>query len=276
MTAPAGPGRGTAAAAPAIREHGAGETPVVLEARGLTKYFGGTRACSDVDLTLRRGELLAIVGDNGAGKSTLIKMLTGVYAPDAGEIRVEGEPANFESTRAAIDHGIRAVYQNLGLVDQLDAAGNLFLGNELRKEVFGIRLLDNQKMRAEAERILRESVGVVLADITQPVFNLSGGQRQAVAIARTMHGEGLKALVLDEPVAALGPEETRNTLTLIDSLRGKEIGIILIAHNLEHVFAVADRVMVMRGGLKVGERRIEATTKHEVLGMIIGVEPADA
>ena len=250
--------------------------PLVLEARGLTKFFGGTRACSDVDLQLRRGELLAIVGDNGAGKSTLIKMLTGVHEPDAGEIRIDGRPVTFAGTREAIDQGIRAVYQNLGLVDQLDAPGNLFLGNELRRHVMGLRILDNARMREESARILRETVGVVLADIDQPVFNLSGGQRQAVAIARTIRDEGLKVLVLDEPVAALGPEETRNTLDLVARLKGKDLGIILIAHNLEHVFAVADRVVVMRGGRNVGERRIAATTKHEVLGLIIGVEPDEA
>jgi ABC-type sugar transport system ATPase subunit len=249
---------------------------IVLEARGLTKYFGGTRACSDVDLTLRNGELLAIVGDNGAGKSTLIKLLTGVYAPDRGEILLDGRPVTFDDTRSAMDQGIRAVYQNLGLVDQLDAAGNLFLGSEVYKSVLGIPVLDNQGMRERAAQILRDSVGVVLADITQPVFNLSGGQRQAVAIARTLLNPGLKVLVLDEPVAALGPEETKNTLNLVKGLKGQDMAIVLIAHNLEHVFTVADRVLVMQGGRNVGIRTVAESSRHEVLGLIVGLDPVDA
>ncbi len=250
----------------------ANEAPTVLETRKLTKYFGGTRACSDVDLTLRRGELLAIVGDNGAGKSTLIKMITGVHEPDSGEILLDGRPVSFSGTREAMDQGVRAVHQTLGLVDQLDAPGNLFLGNELFRTVFGIRMLDNRRMREETVRTLRETVGVTMADITQPVFNLSGGQRQAVAIARTMYGNGLRVLVLDEPVAALGPEETRNTLELIQRLKGSDMAIILIAHNLEHVFAIADRVLVMRGGMNVGVREVAKSSKQEVLGLIVGVD----
>ena len=246
------------------------ERQPILTMRGISKSFGGLRAVSDVDLDLFPGEVLAIVGDNGAGKSTLIKILTGVYRPDSGEIFVEGRRREIANRRDSIHAGINALYQNLGLVNQLPAPDNVFLGNELVKHILGIPFLDLRKMREETARILFENTAVRLEDSEMPTHNLSGGQRQAVAIARAVLAADLKVLVMDEPTAALGPDETRNTLTLIRSVRDKGISVIVISHNLEHVFAVADRVMVMRGGRKVGQVETATSSGPEVLGMIVG------
>jgi len=245
-------------------------TPPLLTMRGITKYFGGLCAVADVDLELWPGEVLAIAGDNGAGKSTLIKILTGVLPPDAGAMRLNDQPLSLGARREAMDAGINAVYQNLGLVDQLDATGNVFLGNEIKRRVLGIELLDNRRMAEEAKRILKENVGIELEDISAPTHTLSGGQRQAVAIARAIYTSDLKILVMDEPTAALGPEETRATLELIRRLRDQGMALVVISHNLEDVFAVADRIMVMRGGRHVGTRRAAETSRQEILGLIIG------
>lgn len=246
------------------------EKQPLLAMRGITKSFGGLRAVTDVDLTLHEGKILAIVGDNGAGKSTLIKILTGVYQPDAGTIFINGARVEMTSRRDSIRAGVNAVYQNLGLVDALPAPANVFLGNESVRRILGIPFLDNRRMREETVRILRENTGVRLEDATAPTLNLSGGQRQAVAIARAVNVADLKVLVMDEPTAALGPEETRNTLELIRTVRDRGIAVIVISHNLEHVFAVADRVLVMRGGRKIGEVDTAGSSGTEVLGMIVG------
>jgi len=241
----------------------------LLEMTGIAKHFGGVMAVQGVDLTLGRGEVLAIVGDNGAGKSTLIKVLTGVYEPDEGVITLDGQPVSITSKRASQALGIEAVYQDLGLVDTLDAAGNVFLGHELKRYVLGIPFLRNARMAEEAARVLKENVGIELEDITVPTHNLSGGQRQAVAIARAIYNTDLKILVMDEPTAALGPEETRNTLALMKRLKGQGISLIVISHNLDHVFAVADRVMVMRGGRVAATLDCQSSTKQDVLAHII-------
>ncbi|MEM7024466.1 MAG: ATP-binding cassette domain-containing protein [Pseudomonadota bacterium] len=242
----------------------------VLTMHGISKAFGGLRAVIDVDLDLFAGEVLAIVGDNGAGKSTLIKILTGVYRADAGRILIEGKQVRIDSRRDSMDAGVAAVYQNLGLVDTLPAAPNVFLGAEPVRRILGIPFLDNRRMREEAIRLLRDRVGVDLPNIDDPTLSYSGGQRQAVAIARAILSTDLKVLVMDEPTAALGPEETRNTLSLIRSVRDRGIAVILISHNLEQVFEVADRVLVMRGGRRAGLVEVANATKQDVLGMIIG------
>lgn len=255
-----------------LKPTGSNQHAPLLEMRKISKHFGGLQAVIDVDLTLNSGEILTIVGDNGAGKSTLIKILTGVYAPSSGDIRLNGQDVRIPNRRASIDLGIEAVYQNLALVDYLSPPENVFLGNELKRRVFGISLLDNGAMRKEAQRILKERLGVEFENIDQPTFNLSGGQRQAVAIARSILHDHVKILILDEPTAALGPEETRRTLEVIQRLKGKEMGIIMISHQLEHVFEIADRVMVMRHGRCVGTRRIAETTRQDVLGLIVGAQ----
>lgn len=244
----------------------------ILSMRGISKAFGGLRALMDVDLDLFDGEVLAIVGDNGAGKSTLIKVLTGVHTPDSGEIRIDGRIVTIGSRREAMDAGIQAVYQNFGLVNSLTAPQNVFLGAELTRKVMGLPLLDNRLMKEETARILREKVGVIIDDLDVPVRSFSGGQRQAVAIARAVYQTDLRVLVMDEPTAALGPEETRNTLNLIRGVRDRGIAVIVISHNLEHVFSVADRVQVMRGGRRAGVVDVANATKTEVLGLIVGSE----
>ena len=191
----------------------------MLEMQSISKHFGGVMAVAGVGMHLDAGEALAIVGDNGAGKSTLIKVLTGVHVLDDGEIRMEGRPVSITNKRQSRQLGIEAVYQDLGLVDSLDAAGNVFLGHELKRKVLGLNFLDNDRMAREAARVLKEEVGIELEDIHVATHHLSGGERQAVAIARAIYATDLKILVMDEPTAALGPEETRNTLALMQNLK---------------------------------------------------------
>jgi ABC-type sugar transport system ATPase subunit len=242
----------------------------LLEMRGISKHFGGLQALKDVDLTLHAGELLAIVGDNGAGKSTLIKILTGVYPANAGEIRLNGQPVSIPNRRASIELGIDAVYQNLALVDYLTAPQNVYLGNEIKRSVLGIPVLDNRGMREKAARLLKDRLGISLGNIDQDAFNLSGGQRQAVAIGRALIQETVKILILDEPTAALGPEETRRMLEVVQRLKGKDMGLIMISHQLEDVFELADRIMVLRNGRLAGVRSTAQTSRHEILGIIVG------
>ncbi len=250
--------------------------PSLLEMRGIVKHFGGLTAVAGIDLSLQRGEVLAIVGDNGAGKSTLIKILTGVFGPDEGEIKMDGAPVRIGSRRDARALGIEAVYQSLALVDALDAAGNVFLGHELKRSFLGVRFLDNARMAKEAARVLKDNVGIELGNLGEPTIHLSGGQRQAVAIARAIYHADLKVLVMDEPTASLGPEETRSTLSLIRRLKNQGMALIVISHNLDHVFAIADRVMVMRNGRCSGIRSTASSTKQDVLGLIVSAESAAA
>lgn len=249
------------------------DTPLV-EMRGITKRFGGLTALSDVDLDAYAGEVLAIVGDNGAGKSTLIKILTGVYQPTAGEMFLAGEPLSFASHADAIAKGIDAVYQTLALADHLDPPANMFLGNELTKKVMGVTVLDIARMRTETERVLLDRLGVTLKSLDSPTESLSGGQRQAVAIARAVYHEDLRVLVMDEPTAALGPQETARTLNLIETLKAQGLAIILISHSLDEVFQVSDRIHVQRRGKRVGFIRTTDSSNQEVLGMIVGAKEA--
>ncbi|MEM8740738.1 MAG: ATP-binding cassette domain-containing protein [Pseudomonadota bacterium] len=246
----------------------------LVQMRGITKRFGGVTALLNVDLTARAGEVLAIVGDNGAGKSTLIKILTGVYQPTEGSIALDGEQVAFSSHAEATEMGIDAVYQTLALADHLDPAANMFLGNELTRQVLGITLLDNKRMRAETERVLMERLGVRLKSLDAPTESLSGGQRQAVAIARAVYHKGLRVLVMDEPTAALGPQETARTLKLIQTLRDQGLAVILISHSLDDVFAVSDRIHVQRRGQCVGVVETAQSSTQEVLGLIVGAEEA--
>jgi len=249
------------------------QTPLV-KMRGISKRFGGVHALEGVDLDAYSGEVLAIVGDNGAGKSTLIKILTGVYQPTTGTMELGGKPLIMNSHADAIEQGIDAVYQTLAIADHLDPAANMFLGSELTKSFYGIRYLDNQRMRTEAERVLRERLGVHLRSMDVPTESLSGGQRQAVAIARAVYHEGLRLLVMDEPTAALGPQETARTLKLIETLRDQGLAVILISHSLDDVFAVSDRIHVMRRGRCGGVVRTSESNSTEVLGLIVGAEDA--
>ncbi|WP_171097211.1 ATP-binding cassette domain-containing protein [Ruegeria sp. HKCCD7255] len=246
----------------------------LIKMRGITKRFGGVTALSNVDLDAYAGEVLAIVGDNGAGKSTLIKVLTGVYQPTEGDIFLDDKPVRFSSHAEATAMGIDAVYQTLALADHLDPAANMFLGNELTRKVAGITFLDNKRMRSETERVLMERLGVRLKSMDAPTESLSGGQRQAVAIARAVYHEDLRVLVMDEPTAALGPQETARTLKLIETVKAQGIAVILISHSLDDVFQVSDRVHVQRRGRRVGVVKTSESNTQEVLGMIVGAEEA--
>ncbi len=249
------------------------KTPVV-RMRGISKQFGGVVALNNVDLKAYAGEVLAIVGDNGAGKSTLIKILTGVYQPSMGTIELDGKPFSMSSHSDAIAAGVDAVYQNLAIADHLTPAENLFLGSELTKSVFGIKVLDNKRMQAEAVKTLKDRLGVQLKSMDVLTESLSGGQRQAVAIARAVRHDNLRVLVMDEPTAALGPQETARTLELIKSLRDQGLTVIVISHSLDDVFEISDRIHVQRRGQCVGVVETANTHNEEVLSMIVGTKTA--
>ena len=244
----------------------------IVSMRGINKKFGGVVALDNVDLDAYEGEVLAIVGDNGAGKSTLIKILTGVYKPTKGSIELDQKPFEMNSHSDAIANGIDAVYQNLAIADHLTPAENLFLGAELTKEIFGFKALDNRRMKDEAVRVLKERLGVQLKSMDVPTETLSGGQRQAVAIARAVRHDDLRILVMDEPTAALGPQETARTLELIKSLKTQGLAIIVISHSLDDVFEISDRIHVQRRGKCAGVVKTSETTNEQVLGMIVGIK----
>jgi len=249
----------------------------VIRMSGITKHFGGVVALNNVDLTANAGEVLAIVGDNGAGKSTLIKILTGVYQPTMGSIELDGQPFSMTNHSDAIAAGVDAVYQNLAIADHLTPAENLFLGSELTKSVLGMTVLDNKRMKAEATRTLKERLGVELKSMDVLTESLSGGQRQAVAIARAVRHDNLRVLVMDEPtaaLAALGPQETARTLQLIKSLRDQGLTVIVISHSLDDVFEISDRIHVQRRGQCVGVVNTADTDNEEVLSMIVGTKTA--
>lgn len=250
------------------------ENQPIVAMRGISKRFGGVVALSHVDLEAYAGEVLAIVSDNGAGKSTLIKILTGVYQPTEGSIELDGKPFSMASHSDAIENGIDAVYQNLAIADHLTPAENLFLGAELTKKVFGFQALDNKLMKSEATRVLKDRLGVQLKSMDVATESLSGGQRQAVAIARAVRHDDLRVLVMDEPTAALGPQETARTLELIKVLKQQGLAIIVISHSLDDVFEISDRIHVQRRGQCAGVVKTADTTNEEVLGLIVGTRTA--
>ena len=247
----------------------------LVQMQAITKRFGGVTALQDVDFEARAGEVTAIVGDNGAGKSTLIKILTGVYQPSQGRMLLDGDELHMASHSDAIAVGIDAVYQTLALADHLTPAANMFLGNELTTRVAGITMLDNARMKSEATRVLDERLGVRLPSMDILTEGLSGGQRQAVAIARAVYHQDLRVLVMDEPTAALGPQETARTLKLIKTLREQGLAVILISHSLDDVFEVADRVHVQRRGRAVGVVKTNECSVQDVLGLIVGAQDSE-
>ncbi len=248
----------------------------VISMRGIKKRFGGVVALDGVDLDAYAGEVLAIVGDNGAGKSTLIKILTGVYQPTNGHIELDGQRFTMADHSDAIANGIDAVYQNLAIADHLTPAQNLFLGTELTRNFLGMNILDNRRMDREATEVLRSRLGVELRDMNVPTESLSGGQRQAVAIARAVRHKDLRVLVMDEPTAALGPQETARTLGLIKALRDQGLAVIVISHSLDDVFEISDRVHVQRRGICAGVVKTADVTVEDVLGLITGANAAAA
>jgi fructose transport system ATP-binding protein len=242
-----------------------------LSATGLSKHYGRVTAIDDADFEVFPGEVLAVVGDNGAGKTSLIKALSGALIPDAGEIRVDGEPVRFRGPLDARRCGIETVYQDLALAPAQDIAANMFLGRERRHAgVLGsvLRKVDRAAMRAEAQRVLDE-LGIGVKSITQPVETLSGGQRQGVAVARAA-AFGSKAVIMDEPTAALGVAEAGKVLELIDRIRARGLPVVLISHNMPHVFDIADRIHVHRLGRRVGVVSPRTHDMRQVVGLITG------
>jgi D-xylose transport system ATP-binding protein len=238
-------------------------TPLV-EMRDMSITFGGVRAVDDVTVDLWPGEVVGLLGHNGAGKSTLIKMLSGAYRPDGGAIYINGEKAEINNPRDAKRYGIETIYQTLALADNIDAAGNLFLGREIMTP-FGT--LDDAAMESATRKVMHR-LNPNFQNFSTPVRALSGGQRQSVAIARAIHFNA-RILIMDEPTAALGPQETRQVADLILHLKAEGIGIFLISHDLHDVFDLSDRVSVMKNGRLVGTVNTRDVTKDDVLGMII-------
>jgi simple sugar transport system ATP-binding protein len=241
----------------------------LLEVRNLSKHFGAIRALDDFDMTINRGEVVALAGDNGAGKTTMIKTISGVHQPTAGEIRLNGEPVSFATPQEARDRGIETIYQDLALADNLSIGANIFLGREPMTKKFGFLPVLDRKAMAAAARETMALLDFHVSRLDAPVSNFSGGQRQAVAIGRAVHWDA-RILIMDEPTAALGVPEQRKVIALIHQLKAQGRGIIFISHNLQDIFAVSDRIVVMRRGIKAGERRIAETTHDEVVKLMIG------
>ncbi|BBH65862.1 sugar ABC transporter ATP-binding protein [Actinoplanes sp. OR16] len=249
-------------------------TPV-LQARNLTKRYGRVVAIDGSDLELLPGEILAVIGDNGAGKSSLIKALSGALVPDSGEILLDGEVVHFRNPMDARSAGIETVYQTLAVAPGLDIADNLFLGREERRagplgSVF--RMLDRGHMRSEAKRHMSDLGVGTLQNIRQAVESLSGGQRQAVAVARSA-AFGSKVVILDEPTAALGVKEGNRVLQLIRDVRDRGLPVILISHNMPHVFEVADRIHIQRLGRRVAVITPKSHSMSEAVAIMTGAAP---
>lgn len=248
----------------------------ILEARDLVKIYGRVVGLDGVSLQLYPGEVLAIIGDNGAGKSTLVKCLTGAEVPDGGEIFMEGKQVSFKRPQDARALGIETVYQNLAVSPALDVASNLYLGREERRSgVLGsvFRMLDTKGMRTRSKEALQNLGITTLQDVTVPVENLSGGQRQAVAVARAA-AFGSKVVVLDEPTAALGVRESNQVLQLVRDLRDRGLPVILISHNMPHVFDVADRIHIQRLGKRAATITPQSHSMTDAVAIMTGASKA--
>lgn len=238
----------------------------VLQARGITKRYGAVQALTGVDLDVHAGEVVALVGDNGAGKSTLVKAVSGAVQPDAGTIAFAGQPVRIQRPHDAQALGITTVFQDLALCENLDVVANLYLGVETRHW----SVLDEVAMERSARQLLA-SLEVRIGDVRTPVAALSGGQRQAVAIARALLGEP-RMVILDEPTAALGVEQTAQVLDLVGRLRDKGLAVLVISHNLVDVRAVSDRIVVLRLGRNAGEFRTADATQDMIVAAITGAD----
>ncbi len=251
-------------------------TQPVMAARGLVKRYGHVTALDHADFELLPGEVLAVIGDNGAGKSSLIKVLTGATQPDAGEILLDGRPVHFRSPIEARRHGIETVYQDLAVAPALDIASNLFLGREARKRgVLGsvFRMLDKKGMRSESARQMSE-LKIGLRSLTQAVETLSGGQRQGVAVARAA-AWAQHVVIMDEPTAALGVKESGQVLDLIRRVRDRGLPVVLISHNMPHVFEIADRIHVQRLGRRVAVVNPKDYSMSDVVAIMTGAMRVD-
>ena len=239
----------------------------VLNVVGLTKSYGGLKAVDDVSFGVFKGEILALVGDNGAGKSTLVKAIAGAEPPDGGRIEIDGMERQLNSPRDASEAGIGCLHQGLGLVDTLNVPENVFLGREMLTSLLPfIQQLDHRRMRERTIELL-SGFGISLPRLNDPVIRLSGGQRQTVAISRLLL-QDVRLVIMDEPMAALGVEEGRRVLELVRTMRDRGISVIVISHNLEHVFQLADRIAVMKNGRLIGVVDASETTRDEVVRLI--------
>jgi len=225
----------------------------IIQAKNITKYFGSVVALENVDFELKYGEVLGLVGDNGAGKSTLIKILSGAELPTYGTIEVFGKHVNIRNPRDSFNLGIETIYQDLALFDNLDFSQNIFAGREYKSRGIGwlFGFVENRRMQKEASKTIK-NISINLPLLSQKVKTLSGGQRQAVAITRALFWEQ-KIIIMDEPIAALGVRESKKVIDLIEETRKHVNGIIIITHNIEHIIKIADRVIVLRNGRRVGD-----------------------
>ena len=250
----------------------------IIETKGITKYFGPVKALENVDFELKKNEVLGLVGDNGAGKSTLIKILSGAYLPDSGTIKVYNKTVDIKNPRDAFALGVETIYQDLALYDTLNFTKNIFAGREYLQRGVGkiFNVVDEKRMRKEALNKIKD-ISINLPKLSQKVETLSGGQRQAVAIARALFW-GRRIIIMDEPTAALGVKESKKVLDLIKEVRKNVDGIIVITHNLEHVIAIADRIFVLRKGERAGtidfkDYKHKSTELHsDVVRLITGAE----
>ncbi len=243
----------------------------VLRLQNLFKRFGGLTAVNDVSVDIYRGEVIGLVGDNGAGKSTLIKMISGVYRPEGGSIFLDDDEITLSSPMEARHMGIETIYQDLALCENLDATINIFLGREPMKRMLGVfKQVDRALMLEESEKVL-ERLDITIPGLTRPIRQMSGGQRQAVAIARAVYWNA-NLVIMDEPTAALAVPEQRKVHELVKTLRSENVPVIIISHNLQDIFAVADRIVVMRRGRKVGDLMAADTSGDELVSLMVGAE----
>jgi ABC-type sugar transport system ATPase subunit len=243
----------------------------VLQLKDIRKNFGGITAVENFNLEVYAGEIVALVGDNGAGKSTLIKIISGVHPPTSGTITIEGETVSMTSAIMARSHGVEVVYQDLALADQQTVYMNMFLGRELTNK---LGMLDRKTMINETQKLVDE-LDVRIPSPHAIIRDLSGGQRQGVAIARATRW-AKKLILLDEPTAALGVAETAKVEKIVQSLKARSIGVLIISHSLDQVFRLADRICVLRRGNQIGVRETKKTDRNEIIGMITGLQDTDA
>jgi len=245
----------------------------ILEASAIEKRFGNVRALRGASLSIRAATVTAIVGDNGAGKSTLIKCMSGVHAPDRGQLSVDGQPVSFSSSDEARKAGIETVYQDLALVDQLTVAQNLFLNREQVRSFGPFRFLNRRGMRRQAQQLLSD-LGIHVPSVTARVRDLSGGQRQGVAISRAVHW-AKRVIILDEPTAALGVKETRQVESTIADLGRGGAAVVMISHNIDQVMRLASQVWVMRAGRVVGGLSTATASHEDIVALITGANAGD-
>lgn len=242
----------------------------LVEMINISKRFGEVKALDNVSITLRQGEILGLVGDNGAGKSTLMKILAGVYPPTEGRIFFEGKEVKFTHPGEARNLGIEMIYQDLALAENMDIVENVFLGNELERLTLAklVKVIDRRKMEEETWETLQR-LKIEITSLSAKVETLSGGQRQSVAIARAIRSNA-KVIIMDEPTAALGISEVERLLALVKELKKRNMAVVVVSHRLEDIFRVGDRIVVLRHGRCVGDKRLEETTMDDIRKLIVG------